>query len=87
MDRIAKLQRRFLELLLFQVSFAAFDVFSLRFFRVGTATQAEENQQQETKEGSMMAETAALFFHLFFLLRSRGFGGQCQRRGTQYTNY
>jgi hypothetical protein len=41
-------------------------MFCFGFFCVGTAAQRDNREQKQTKEGSIMAETAALFFHLVF---------------------
>ena len=84
LNGVAILERRFLIFQLLQVSVALFDVLRLGFFGVGAAAQSDDGKQQENKERSIIAETAALSFHFFFYSVSAASAGIAGRRVTQY---
>jgi hypothetical protein len=67
LDRVAKLERRFLKLLVFQVSFALFDVGYFCFFGIGAAADGEDCDEDGGQKGGVINSRSALGFHSLFL--------------------
>ncbi len=65
LDRIAKLERGFLKLFVFQVNFALFNVGYLGFFGIGATADCENCGEENGQKGGVIKLNSALVFHLF----------------------